>query len=181
LFLILFLSYSMFWHSIPVFPCCTHRFPVFQSNSLCSVPNAMYSTCIYRPPPCTIFEISKYRLWLWSHCLFNLTLKLNSALWNSVQFQFHYWNSVPTSESCICSYFGFQSRLYSIGFHTRFPILAYSYLYAQSLIGYARSGLSSEPLVMLSEILRHVIVVVRCSAQAEAEFQNPLVFPIPVE
>src|SRR5882724_8595499 len=79
------------------------------------VPNGYFVWLVYIDPHLVPYSIcSNIDFDYGSHCLFNLTLKLNSALWNSIQFQFHYRTSVPTSESCICSYFGFQSRLYSI-------------------------------------------------------------------
>ena len=48
------------------FPCCTHHLPVFQSIfHYVPVPKWLCSqTCIYRPPPCTVFNMFEYRLWL---------------------------------------------------------------------------------------------------------------------
>src|SRR5882724_1714575 len=53
-----------------------------------------------------------------SHCLFNLTLKLNSALWNSIQIQFRPPNPASAHTS------DFNPNSIPFGFHTRFPILA---------------------------------------------------------
>jgi len=59
------------------FPSCTHRFPVFQSVfRYVPVPNGYVLWLVYRPPPCTIFDMFEYQLWL----LFSLSTWLWSLL-----------------------------------------------------------------------------------------------------